>query len=228
MRSKTPQALTTQLGARGWFAELPASLQQLILGEANLLNVPSGKIIYRQGDPPNGLFGICSGRIKYTYTHLSGKEIVSGFGSAGGWFGEVSMIDALPRHHTTSAVSEASLLQVSPRQFDALIAAQPGLMKNFASLLCGNMRRQMFFNGEVMMQPPRIRLRRLLSHLAQGDVRQGREKDIVLEINQEQMASMIDLSRQTVNESLRLLQKQGLIEIQYGAIIILDAARLDS
>src|SRR5664279_6288094 len=138
MTSKALQAATTQLSARGWFADLPAALQRLILGDAKLLNVPSGKIIYRQGDPPNGLFGICSGRIKYSYTLLSGKEIVSGFGTSGIWFGEVTTIDALPRHHTASAESESTLVQISEKQFEAIIVAQPAYIMNFATLLCRN------------------------------------------------------------------------------------------
>lgn len=226
MTPKALQAATTQLSARGWFADLPEALQRLILVDAKLLKVPPGKIIYRQGDPPNGLFGICSGKIKYSYTLPSGKEIVSGFGTPGIWFGEVTMIDTRPRHHTASAESVSTLVQITEKQFNAIIAAQPAYIMNFAGLLCRNMRRLLFFNDEIIMQPPRMRLTRLLSKLIQGDVRQGRKKDIVLEISQQQLASMIDLSRQTVNVILRHLQKERLIEVQYGAIIVLDAARL--
>ena len=226
MAPTTLQAAATYLRARGWFADQPASLQQLILRSAKLLNVAAGKIVYRQGDPPSGLFGICSGRLKFSYTHRSGKEIIAGFGSSGQWFGEVSMIDALPRHNTVTAVSSTTLVQIPQKQFDEIVTKEPKVVRNFSTLLCSNFRFNLFFHDDVLMQPPLIRLANLLSLLVQVDFKQGHRKDIVLEISQGQLASMIGLSRQTTNRLLQHLKEKNLIELQYGAIIVLDVPGL--
>lgn len=226
MAPDTLQAAAAHLCVRGWFAGQPASLQQIILHRAILLKVPAGKIIYRQGDPPTGLFGICSGRVKFSYTLQSGKEIVAGFGASGMWFGEVSMIDGLPRHHAATAASATTLVQIPRKQFDEIVTKEPALVRNFATLLCNNLRKVLFFHDEVNSQPPLIRLAQLLSLLAQGDVQPGDKKDIVLEISQSQLASMIGLSRQTTNKLLQHLKERRLIEIQYGAIIVLNAREL--
>jgi CRP-like cAMP-binding protein len=48
----------------------------------------------------------------------------------------------------------------------------------------------------------------------------------VLQLPQEQLASMLSLSRQTTNQILRDLQGQGILDLSYGEIEILDAQRL--
>lgn len=226
MAPNTLQAAATSLCARGWFAEQPASLQQIILRSAILVNVPAGRIIYRQGDPPSGLFGISSGRVKFSYTLQSGNEIVAGFAASGMWFGEVSMIDGLPRHHAATAASATTLVQIPPKQFDEIVSKEPTLFRNFSTLLCNNLRHILFFHDEVITQPPLIRLAQLLSLLVQGDVGRGDKKDIVLEISQSQLASMIGLSRQTTNKLLQQLKEKRLIELQYGVVIVLNARGL--
>jgi CRP-like cAMP-binding protein len=48
----------------------------------------------------------------------------------------------------------------------------------------------------------------------------------VLQLPQEQLASMLSLSRQTTNQLLKDLQGQGILNLKYGEIEILDAQRL--
>jgi CRP-like cAMP-binding protein len=48
----------------------------------------------------------------------------------------------------------------------------------------------------------------------------------VLQLPQEQLASMLSLSRQTTNQLLKDLQGQGVLNLKYGEIEILDAERL--
>ncbi|MNG17210.1 hypothetical protein D3C84_1011800 [compost metagenome] len=48
----------------------------------------------------------------------------------------------------------------------------------------------------------------------------------VLQLPQEQLASMLSLSRQTTNQILKDLQGQGILNLKYGEIEIVDAERL--
>lgn len=226
MTEKALQAAATVLRARGWFAEQPAALQQLILRDATVLRLPAGKTVYRHGDAPNGLFGLAAGRIKFSYGLRNGREVLSGFVAAGSWFGEVSMFDGLPRHHTAEIVSDAMLLKVSSEQFNAIVLHQAGFASNFATILCLNLRQMLIYLDEIILQPPLTRLARLLSLMTQSDVKLGHERDIVIEISQAQLASMIGLSRQSVNQLLGDLKSRGVIEIKYGAVIVLSAAKL--
>jgi DNA-binding XRE family transcriptional regulator len=50
----------------------------------------------------------------------------------------------------------------------------------------------------------------------------------VLRITQQEMAYLVGLSRQRVNEALRILQAQGMIRVEYGGLRVLDIAALRS
>ena len=48
----------------------------------------------------------------------------------------------------------------------------------------------------------------------------------VLQLPQEQLALMLAISRQTTNQILKELQAQGIVQLAYGEIEILDLQRL--
>ena len=50
----------------------------------------------------------------------------------------------------------------------------------------------------------------------------------ILRITQQELAYLVGLSRQRVNESLSTLQEQGIIRVEYGGLRILDLAALRS
>ena len=50
----------------------------------------------------------------------------------------------------------------------------------------------------------------------------------VLRITQQELAYLVGLSRQRVNESLNTLQEQRFIKIEYGGLRVLDLAALRS
>jgi CRP/FNR family transcriptional regulator, cyclic AMP receptor protein len=50
--------------------------------------------------------------------------------------------------------------------------------------------------------------------------------DSLLRITQQELAYLVGLSRQRVNEALRTLQTRGLVRLEYGGLKVLDIAAL--
>jgi DNA-binding GntR family transcriptional regulator len=50
----------------------------------------------------------------------------------------------------------------------------------------------------------------------------------VLRITQQELAYLVGLSRQRVNEALRVLETRQLIRVEYGGLRVLDLASLRS
>ena len=48
----------------------------------------------------------------------------------------------------------------------------------------------------------------------------------VLRITQQELANLVGLSRQRVNEALAVLQEQGAIRVEYGGLRVLDLSRV--
>ena len=52
--------------------------------------------------------------------------------------------------------------------------------------------------------------------------------DMHLEISQEEIANLVGISRQRCNLALSHLKRDGLIEVTYGGLTVIDLARLQS
>jgi CRP/FNR family cyclic AMP-dependent transcriptional regulator len=75
----------------------------------------------------------------------------------------------------------------------------------------------------LMPAPARLAHRLLMIAAGYGELDPPRR---VLQLPQEQLASMLSLSRQTTNQILKEFQGQGIVNLKYGEIEILDAERL--
>ena len=93
----------------------------------------------------------------------------------------------------------------------------------FASLLSQNLRALSFFHQEVLPSPPPRRLAQLLLMLAREDMLRGSRGEFVVDIDQQQLALLAGLSRQTVNRILHQIEADGLIECRYRHIVLSPA-----
>jgi len=75
----------------------------------------------------------------------------------------------------------------------------------------------------LMPAPTRLAHRLLMIAHGYGEIDPPRR---LLQLPQEQLASMLSLSRQTTNQMLKDLQGQGIVSLGYGEIEILDIERL--
>ena len=123
--SHTMNLAMTNLEARGWLAEQPEKLRQLVMQKAGLMRVACGAAIYRHGDSPTGLYGLVDGGIKFSSFHGNGGELISGIGFSGTWFGELSVLDNLPRHHSAIAISDSLVLHLPTREFKVSLKRAP-------------------------------------------------------------------------------------------------------
>jgi len=76
------------------------------------------------------------------------------------------------------------------------------------------------------MNSPDLRVARNLSALFNPVLFPGVGE--VLRITQQELAYLVGLSRQRVNEALSSLQEQGIIRVEYGGLRVLDLQALRS
>jgi CRP-like cAMP-binding protein len=122
-------------------------------------------------------------------------------------------------------MGDCLLLHVPQTALLKLLDEQPLYWRQLA-LLMSHKLRLTFINLEqlsLMPAPARLAHRLLMIADGYGETNPPRR---VLQLPQEQLASMLSLSRQTTNQILKDLQGQGILGLGYGEIEILDAQRL--
>lgn len=209
------------LEAGDWFAALPAERRDLILGEASVASAPDGARLYGAGDPPNGLWAVLEGQVRLVGYPASGMEILVRILGPGAWFGELSTLDGGPRPHDAIAFGAASMLHLSSAAVTRLGEQAAVLYRDLGLLVCANQRAALTFIEQRAGQPTAARLARALAKAAAETGGAG-----PLSIRQAELASVVGVSRQTLNRGLRTLERAGIVALGYASIAILDPARL--
>jgi len=117
------------------FSDLPRKQLGRVERLADEITVPAGKRLATVGESGNELFVIVDGYA--TVKARRGRTVHLGPGQ---FFGEMSLIDGLPRSATVEAATDMRLLVVGRREFWALLDAAPPLVIKIMSSLSRRVR----------------------------------------------------------------------------------------
>jgi CRP/FNR family transcriptional regulator, cyclic AMP receptor protein len=85
-----------------------------------------GDVVFREGDPGKGLFIILDGTVAITRATPSGEQDLATLGP-GDAFGELALIDDLPRSATAQVTAPTRLLILYRSHFEALVEGDRGV-----------------------------------------------------------------------------------------------------
>jgi len=219
------QDLRSRLDKGQWFSHLPVSLQDSLLAAARVRRLSPGQRLFKRGDPPCGLYAVLEGSVRIGTVSEQGKEALLSLVESPHWFGEICLFDGQPRTHDAFGLGQCVLLHIPQTVLLTLLDEQPAYWRQLALLMSQKLRLTFINLEQLSLMPTAARLAHRLLMIAEGygEIDPPRR---VLQLPQEQLASMLSLSRQTTNQILQDLQGQGIVNLKYGEIEILDAQRL--
>lgn len=215
----------SHLLAGHWYSHLPAELQNSLLGMSRVRRLVPGHRLFQRGDPPCGMYAVLEGAVRIGAVNEQGKEALLSVVEAPHWFGEICLFDGQPRTHDAVSVGQCTLLHLPQAPLMAFLQEHPVYWRDIARLMSHKLRLT-FINLEhlsLMPAPVRVANRLLMIAEGYGEIEPARR---VLQLPQEQLALMLSLSRQTTNQILKDLQGQGILNLKYGEIEILNAEGL--
>ncbi|MCG8294546.1 MULTISPECIES: Crp/Fnr family transcriptional regulator [Pseudomonas] len=220
MHDPRPQLLHGQ-----WFRQLPAHVQDSLLALARFRELAPGQCLFQRGDAPCGLYAVLDGAMRVGAVSSEGKEALLTLVEAPNWFGEISLFDGQPRTHDAFAEGATRLLWIPQAPLLQWLDREPRHWRELALLMSHKLRWVFVALEQQSLLAAAPRLAHRLLQIAEGygerDVPQWR-----LQLSQEQLALMLSLSRQTINQILRSLEQAGVVRLGYGEVEIVDAPRL--
>lgn len=220
MAQLSPAQIKTMLDNR-WFGRLPEIVRQEVLDRARLRHLKNGEVLFFKGQAPDGWYAVVEGAIKTGSTSPDGKEAILTFVEPGTWFGEISLFDGLPRTHDNTAHGDTTVLVVSITDFRAALSTYPVLYSHFMELHCQRIRLMFAAMEEWNTLPLEDRLMRQLRHLADVYGKPCPEGiEINLHLPQEDLAQLLGVTRQRVNQSLKSWERSGWVQFHYGNILL--------
>jgi len=184
--------------------------------------------IYLQGDESTDLYQICSGEVRFCNYSEDGKEMVLTTFKTGDCFGEMGLIDSLPRSSHTIAVGETTLRVLSKNKFHYLYDKYPEVAKYINVMLVHRIRMIWQVTEDAATLSLHQRLARVLMRLSYSHGNKESNGVYSIGTSQEDLGRMLGASRQSVSKELKALESEGCIEVQYGKILIADPVALNA
>ena len=212
------------------FANMPATDLQTIATDIIPRTFQQGEVIFHEGDPGQMLYLIQAGQVRIFVSGLDGSETsVILFGRPGEIFGELAVVDGMPRSATAVALGQTTLYTMSRENFSKHTRQYPQLALNFMKVLSSRVRSSTQQMDSLASLGIPQRLARKLLQLAQDYGKaEANGVCITMPLNQSDLASLIGATRESINKALRDFRQNGWLHTQQGQITILDAEALKS
>ena len=184
------------------------------------------EVLFRRGDTGDGVYAVISGQVCVFADTADGDETVIAMRGPGEVVGEMALLDDLPRSASARAQSDVETAWVSRDQFEAWLKAHPAAAREMLTALAQRLREATDQLAEVALLSIETRLaRRLWTEYA----RQARGEPVAgarIELSQSQIASLLGVTRESVNKHLARLRAAGAVATDAGAIVLTDPTAL--
>ena len=201
--------------------ERERAVAALVVGEAE-----AGDHLCRFGRPVTYWFGLVDGLLKMSNDDSQGPLITFTGVAPGGWFGEGTVLKHEQYRYNIQALRKSRVAGLPVETFDWLLDHSLGFNRFVMHQL--NERLGQFIAAREIdrLNNPDLRVARNLAALFHPLLSPNVAG--VLRITQQELAYLVGLSRQRVNEALTTLAAKGWIRVEYGGLRVLDLAALRS
>ena len=226
LRASARRASESELSEIPWLQGLTDEERQRALDAVVVNEVQVGEFICRIGRPATYWFGLLDGLLKMSNDDSQGAVITFTGVAPGGWFGEGTVLKREHYRYNIQALRKSRAAGLPVDTFHWLIDHSLGFNRFVMNQL--NERLGQFIAAREIdrINNPDLRVARNLAALFHPLL--SPNVGGVLRITQQELAYLVGLSRQRVNEALTTLSAKGWIRVEYGGLRVLDLPALRS
>ncbi len=188
-----------------------------------------GDIIFQKGDPGESLFIVETGAVVIHVPGADGADLTLARLGSGEFFGDMAILDGSPRSASATAVADSRLLVLERRDFTDLITRHPEAALSVLAVMTQRLRGSDEMISDLRYLDAGGRLaRRLLDLAADHGLRRADGILLNTRLTQEELATMIGVTRESVNRNLSAFRKRGLVRNEGRKIVIRDPEGLQA
>lgn len=222
-----PPPIVTVVAALPLFAGVEPALIESVAAASRIQHAAHRETIVDRGDEVTGVIVVLDGLIEVTVLTEEGNVTTIGILGRGAVIGDAALLDRGPYGVGVAAGPSCRYLWIGAAAFMRAMRESNTLTFNVATALARRLR-MMFRRDE--WNSIRSVARRLANFLIWLDEQRRNlgPSDPALPVTQEQLGSLIGVSRETVNKHLRRWAQAGWIDQAQGALVVIDPQRLAS
>jgi CRP-like cAMP-binding protein len=201
---------------RGETAPLRRDDLAVLAADLELRSVEPGEAIFTAGQAPKGVWIVRSGLVELAVGSGRRRAVVALL-RPGEVDGDIQLLLAMAPPYTARAMEDSDCLFLSAASFERLLAQRPAIARRWLSsvaarLAASQARLLGLLGGSLAEQTAGL----LLDEATEG----------LVPLPQRTLAAMLGVQRPSLNKLLRDFQRQGLIELGYRHVRVLDSEGL--
>ena len=214
------ETLAELLRASLWTRSLTAAQIARVEAESVTRILPVGVPVCRKGEPVEHWIGLIDGLVKMTSVNPEGKTTTFTGVTSGGWFGEGSLLKDRLRKYDVVTLRESRVAYMPRATFEWLLDTDIGFNRFLLMQLNERLGQFIAMVEYERLLDPDARVARSLAGLFNPVLYPDQATDV--QLSQEEIGYLSGVSRQRVNQALQVLEKAGLLKVDYGRIRIVD------
>jgi CRP-like cAMP-binding protein len=216
------------LGECSLFRHLDPQERNALTARVRLRQFAPGETIFLMGSPGQSMMAVISGKVRISIPSAEGKEIVLALLVQGDVFGEIALLDGKERTADARAVTACEIAILERREVLPFLREHADACLRLVELLCDRLRRTDQQIAEVALLPVSARLAKTLLRLAKADRRPAPGRvGVLIPVSQRELGNMVGATRESVNKCLRDWQRERLVRVDEGNVILLDEPALE-
>jgi CRP/FNR family transcriptional regulator, cyclic AMP receptor protein len=224
LRQRARPASAAELAGIPWLDLLDVDDRRAASAALQVGLAEPGDRVCRHGAPSNYWFGVVDGLLKMSNVGADGQPITYTGLPPGAWFGEGTLLKREVYRYNIEALRKSTVAGLPIEVFWRLLERSIPFNRFVMNQL--NERLGQFIAAREIdrTNQPDARVARSLASLFHPVLYPGVGQ--LLRITQQELAWLVGLSRQRVNQALVALQAVGLIRIEYGGVRVIDLVGL--
>lgn len=204
------------------FRVLSPRTHRFIAEKAELLKYPAAAELYRQGDPPTGLFAILSGRVKL-FRQSKDKCQILALPMPGDCLGAESLPTGGPSPYSATTLMPVAAIYLAPDELQSLLDEHADLQDVFLQLITNRLKQFVTLVHDLAFRDVASRLATVLMIIADAEGR-PHEDGILFDrlLSQQEFADMVGTAREVVYRIFRKFEDDGLLHLTRSTILIQD------
>ncbi len=203
-----------------WFGALPPHLQRALLTHSTVWNVPARRAVCEQGTTPDVWFGLASGAIKLSSVNLRGIETLVDVIEPGHWFGDTSLLHALPQPFAAYTLAPSVVLVMRRSMLQEILVHHPEMRTALTKLSWISTTRLTERLRLLAVKTLEMRTKEYLKVLSD---RFGTAAPSTAEtpmcLTQTDWGAVLGVGRQHANGVLQRLERSGVVKLERGRVI---------
>ena len=187
----------------------------------------SSEVLFREGDPGNSLYVVVEGHVHIERTDSEGGVVHIARRGPGEHFGELALLDALPRSADAVADGPCELLVLARPDLRRFCENHPATAWTMLQGLATRLRQA---TDRIHGDGTRDVLGRLAAVLLEAAAESNLHSDdghpVIEGTNDTRLAQRIGSTRETINRRLTSLRRLGILRRDGRQLVILDTDRL--